>query len=232
MRWHDYQEDEAEFFRELGCDAEVDAQIKGARASHKVDVWVTFRRFGLEQKWVIECKQYNRPIPKEKVLALKGVVDDIGADRGLLIAESGFQPSAANASLSTNISLLTLVKLHELAKADLLSGVFGKLEEKADRLSDLLHDLFWPEPEPFYSTPRPGVDEEGYYDKSTEPHSLISHMERARKCRFPIAIGATYEPQEKLIFARNLEELVEWAGLTLEKLEKWIKEQKAAIRKL
>lgn len=50
MRWRDYQEDVAEFFRELGCDAEVDAQVQGTRASHKVDVWVTFHRFGLEHK--------------------------------------------------------------------------------------------------------------------------------------------------------------------------------------
>jgi len=184
MRWRDYQEDVAEFFRELGCDAEVDAQVQGARASHKVDVWVTFHRFGLEYKWAIECKQYKRPIPKEKVLTLKGVVDDIGADRGVLIAESGFQPGATNAAVSTNISLLTFTELRELAKMDLLSGVLRKLKEKAEHLSDLLMDLFWPEPEPWYSTPRPGVDEEGYFDKHGELRFLIFQLEQARKDRF------------------------------------------------
>jgi len=232
MTWRDYQEDVAKFFRELGCDAEVDARVQGARASHKIDVWVTFHRFGLEHKWAIECKQYKRPIPKEKVLALKGVIDDIGADRGVLIAESRFQPGATNAALSTNISLLTFTELRELAKTDLLSSVLIKLEDKAERLSDLLMDLFWPEPEPWYSTPRPGVDEEGYFDKHAELRFLIFQLERARKDRFPIPIGATYEPQEKLIFAHNLEELVEWVGPTLEKIEKWVKAQEAAIRNL
>jgi hypothetical protein len=232
VSWHDYQEDVAKFFRELGCDAEVDARVQGARASHNIDIWVTFHRFGLKHKWAIECKQYQRPVPKEKVLALKGVVDDIGADRGVLIAESGFQPAAINAAISTNISLLTFAKLRELAKIDLLAGVLRKIEDKAELLSDLLYELFWPEPEPWYSTPRPGVDEEGYFDKAGELSFLKFKLKQARKGKFPIAVGATYEPQEKLIFARNLEELVEWAGSTFEKIEKWVKEQEAAIRKL
>jgi hypothetical protein len=57
-------------------------------------------------------------------------------------------------------------------------------------------------------------------------------LERARKGRFPIPIGVTYEPQEKLTFAHNLEELVGWAGPTLEKIQKWVKDQDSAIRKL
>ena len=232
MKWHDYQEDIAEFFRELGCDVEVDAQVQGARASHKVDVWVIFHRFGLEHKWVIECKLYKRPIPKEKVLTLKGVVDDVGADRGVLITESGFQPGATNAALSTNVSLLTFAELREIAKRDLLFNVLRKLEEKAEHLSDLLMDLFYPEPEPWYSTPRSGVDEEGYFGKHGELRLLIFKLGQAKKDRFPIPIGITYEPKEKLIFAHDLEELVEWTVLTLEKLEKWIEAQETAIRKL
>lgn len=63
MRWRDYQEDVAKFFRQLDCDAKVDARVQGARARHNIDVWVTFSRFGLEHKWVIECKLYNKPAP-------------------------------------------------------------------------------------------------------------------------------------------------------------------------
>lgn len=152
--------------------------------------------------------------------------------RGVLIAEAGFQPAATNAALSTNISLLTFAKLRELAKIDLLSGVLRKIEEKAELLSNLLHELFWPEPEPWYSIPRPGVDEEGYFDKAGELSFLKFKLEQARKGKFPIVIGATYEPREKLIVAHNLKELVEKAGQTLEKIEKWVKEQETAVRNL
>lgn len=232
MTWHDYQEDVAEYFRKLGCDAEVDAKVRGARATHKIDVWITFHRFGLEHIWVIDCKQHKKPISKEKVLTLKGVVDDVGADRGVLIAESGFQPGANNAAKSNNISLLTFKKLRELAKTDLLSALLRKLEEKAEHLFELLHDLFYPEPEPLYSEPRPGVDEEGFFNKAGELAMLIFKLKQGRMGRFPIIVGATYEPQEKLIVANDLEELVEKAGQTLDKIEKWAKAQEAAIRNL
>jgi len=232
MTWRDYQEDVAEFFRLLGCDAKVDTRIQGARARHKVDVWVTFSRFGFEHKWVVECKLYNRSIPKEKVLALKGIVDDVGADRGILIAESGCQPAAYAAAQSTNVELLTFVELRECAKTDLLSSIFKKLEERTVLLFESIYKLFWPEPEPWYSTPRPGVDEDGVWSQTGKLAMLKLHMEEVKLGRFPVVVGATYTPQEKLTFAHNLEEFVEKAGQIIEEVEKWVKVQEAAIRKL
>ena len=105
MTWRQFQEETAEFFRSLGCDAQVEAKIIGARAEHKIDVWVCFTKFGLETKWVIECKDWNSAIPKEKVLALKSVVEDVGADRGFLISTTGFQSGAVRACEKTNITL-------------------------------------------------------------------------------------------------------------------------------
>ncbi len=48
MRWRDYQENVTALFPELDCDAEVGAQVPGAKSGHKVDIWVTFHRFGLK----------------------------------------------------------------------------------------------------------------------------------------------------------------------------------------
>ncbi len=232
MKWHDYQEDVAKYFRQLSCDVEVDARVQGARASHNIDVLVKFRHFGLELQWVIECKQYNRPVPKEKVLALKGVVDDVGADRGVLLAESGFQPGAISAAASTNISLLTFAKLCDLTNTDLLLGIAEKLEEKAELLFESIYGLFNPEPEPWYTAPRQGVDENGYFEKVRGLSILRDGLRRGRRGRFPALIGATHGPEDKLIFAHNLDELVELAGLAIEKIEKWAKDQQEAIRKL
>jgi hypothetical protein len=38
-----------------------------------------------------QCKDWNSAIPKEKVLALKSVVEDVGVDRSVLISTAGFQ---------------------------------------------------------------------------------------------------------------------------------------------
>ncbi len=142
MNWKQYQDETAKFFRSLGCDADVEAKVAGARAEHTVDVWVRFRRFGLETKWVIECKYWNSPVPKEKVLALKSVVEDVGADRGLLLSAAGFQSGAVHASERTNITLTDLDSFKETAREDLLSSLLHGLETKAIKVKYALYDFF------------------------------------------------------------------------------------------
>ncbi len=105
--WRHYQEATAEVFRRLGCNARVEHQAQGARATHNVDVYATFVRSGIPCTWVIECKHWKRRVTKEKVMALRGIIDDLGADRGILISEEGFQAGAHDAARGTNITLIT-----------------------------------------------------------------------------------------------------------------------------
>ena len=84
MNWREYQNEAAAYFRRQGCSAEVDASVKGLRAQHKVDVVVNFLRAG------IDCKLWNTRVPKEKVEALRSIVEDVGADREIIISEKGF----------------------------------------------------------------------------------------------------------------------------------------------
>lgn len=87
--WRVYQEATAEVFRRLGCNALVDYRAKGVRATHDIDVYATFLRSGILCTWVIECKLWKTRVPKEKVLALKSLIDDLGADRGIMVSEVG-----------------------------------------------------------------------------------------------------------------------------------------------
>ncbi len=105
--WRDYQEAVAAIFRELGCTAAVNARITGARGKHLIDVYVTFRHHGVECSWVIECKLWKKHVEKANVLMLKGIVEDVGADRGIIFCENGFQSGAQDASRHTNILLVT-----------------------------------------------------------------------------------------------------------------------------
>jgi hypothetical protein len=84
--WQEYQNQVARLFADLGCTIEVEPTVQGARGRHKVDVLVRFPVFGLKSLWVIECKYWTSPIPKEKVLVLRSVVEDVGADRGILVS--------------------------------------------------------------------------------------------------------------------------------------------------
>jgi DNA-binding beta-propeller fold protein YncE len=115
--WHVYQEATAAVFRRLGCNAQVDFRVTGARATHDIDVYATFLRSGILCTWVIECKLWKTRVPKEKVLALKSLIDDLGADRGIIVSEAGFQPGAQDAARGTNITLVT--SLDDFAKTAL-----------------------------------------------------------------------------------------------------------------
>ncbi|HBN9817932.1 TPA: restriction endonuclease [Pseudomonas aeruginosa] len=115
--WRVYQEATAEVFRRLGCNAQVNFRATGARATHDIDVYATFIRSGILCTWVIECKLWKARVPKEKVLALKSIIDDLGADRGIIVSEAGFQPGAQDAARGTNITLVT--SLDDFAKTAL-----------------------------------------------------------------------------------------------------------------
>jgi hypothetical protein len=135
MDWRQYQEETAEFFRSLGCEADVEAKVPGVRTEHKIDVWVRFNKFGIETKWVVECKYWNSSVTKEKVLALRGVVEDVGADRGILISTARYQRGAVRAAKKTNITLTNLDELKETAQEDLLASALHHIETRVIELN-------------------------------------------------------------------------------------------------
>lgn len=114
--WKAYQQQAADFFASLGYEAQVNAKIQGVRAAHSVDVWVTFELMGFEHHWVVECKHWQSKVSKEKVLALRSLVDDVGANAGILLTEAGFQPGAKLAAARTNLLLTSLENLYASAR--------------------------------------------------------------------------------------------------------------------
>jgi hypothetical protein len=111
-----YEDKVADFLKSLGYDAKVRHTVQGARAKHKIDVWVTFEIHGHKQRWVVECKYWKTNVDKEKVLVLRSVVEDVGATMGFIITETGFQPAAISATQLTNLELLTFAELKDGAR--------------------------------------------------------------------------------------------------------------------
>lgn len=128
--WRDYQEKAAAFFKRKGCSAEVEAVVRGVRAEHKIDVLVSFLQHSIECKWIIECKLWNSHVPKEKVLALKAIVEDVGADRGIIITEKGYQSGAYDVARGSNITLVTSLEEFERTAETTTSHI--KLVESAE----------------------------------------------------------------------------------------------------
>ena len=81
--WDEYQEETAEFFRSIGLEASTNVRLQGVRTSHDIDVVVRSNLFGFDLLWVIECKHWKEAVSKLHVLALREIVTDLGADRGI-----------------------------------------------------------------------------------------------------------------------------------------------------
>jgi restriction system protein len=137
--WHAYQEETAQFFRGLGLDATTDETVQGARTTHAVDVVVRSVNVGFQAIWLVECKHWQTPVTKLHVLALREIVNDVGADRGFIVAESGFQSGAYEAAIMTAISLTSLPELRETVGNEI---ALVKLREFQERLV-VLRERYW-----------------------------------------------------------------------------------------
>lgn len=99
------------FFRSLGLEAKTDYSIEGARTKHNIDVYVVSNHVGFDAIWLIECKHWARPVSKLHVLAFREIVSDVGADKGIILSEEGFQKGAIEAANLTNVEVNSLAKL-------------------------------------------------------------------------------------------------------------------------
>lgn len=117
--WKDYQKEATSFFQSLGFDSKMEEVVEGVRGKHKVDVWVTGKLHGIPFRWVVECKDWKTNVPKEKVMALLSIIQDVGADRGFLLSETGFQSGAIRAVRDTNITLTNLIDLKDVTNESL-----------------------------------------------------------------------------------------------------------------
>src|SRR5476649_2559669 len=96
--WKEYQQEAADFFRSLGLTASTDITLQGVRTTHDIDVLVTIDVAGFDVRWIVECKYWKTAVTKLHVLALREIVSDLGADRGIVLCEMGFQKGAVEAA--------------------------------------------------------------------------------------------------------------------------------------
>jgi restriction system protein len=129
--WKQYQDEAAAFFRSLGLEAHTDIAVQGVRTSHNVDVLAKSTHAGFEVRWIVECKHWKTAVSKLHVLALREIVSDVGADRGILLSEAGFQSGAIEAASLTNVHTTSLAELRETATKEITSM---RLRELYDRV--------------------------------------------------------------------------------------------------
>lgn len=130
--WNDYQQEAAALFRSMGLDAATDVTIQGVRTKHDVDVVVRSHYAGFDITWLVECKHWKSPVSKLHVLALREIVSDTGADRGILLCEVGFQSGAIEAANLTNVQVTSLENVRTTAGGDICAMRLRELYDRAE----------------------------------------------------------------------------------------------------
>ena len=158
--WKHYQEEAAAFFRGLGLDAQTDVRIAGVRTHHDVDVVVRLHQVGFDVLWLVECKHWQTPVSKLHVLALREIVTDAGADRGILLSEAGFQSGAIEAATLTNVRPTSLATLQDTASADVFAMRLRDLHDRTQACKQQYWDI--PKDDRIQRGLRPEVGTVGY----------------------------------------------------------------------
>lgn len=130
--WSDYQEEAAALFRSMGLDATTNVTIQGVRTKHAIDVLVKSHFAGFDVTWLVECKHWKSSVSKLHVLALREIVSDTGADRGILLCEAGFQSGAIEAASLTNVQVTSLTNVRTTANHDISAMRLRELYDRAE----------------------------------------------------------------------------------------------------
>ncbi len=85
-------------------------------ADHQIDVYIRYELLGREQEIVIECKNFQKPVDKPRLMTFVGVIADLKRVQGLLVTRKGFDKGNIEPiAKAHNIGLYTLDETDEFA---------------------------------------------------------------------------------------------------------------------
>ena len=102
--------------RSEGAKVTYDDKVVGKRTGRErqIDISVRFEDSFYSYFVVVECKDYKSAVPISDVEAFKTKLEDVGADKGVMVASHGFQRGAIETAKAHNIELFTLEEEHSV----------------------------------------------------------------------------------------------------------------------
>ena len=159
-------------------------------------------------------------IPKEKVLALRTIVDDIGADKGFIISQVGFQSGAIEACQNTNIQLYTFEEFVTLSK----NYIQNEILDTYVRRARLLHIRYFSHKKRIrkdYGL-RGELSEVACFSGAWLLTTVFDVLEKARTQKYPIDLQTHMVEKVGNDLAEDFIELVQWLNLNLNWLDEKI----------
>lgn len=113
-----------------GAEVKFDDHIVGRKTGNRrqVDVSIRFKHTYYDYLAVVECKDYTGRVPIKEVEAFSKKLEDLGADKGIMVSHDGFQDGANKTAKADRIELFTLTEVKsdwtKTIKAEILTLPF------------------------------------------------------------------------------------------------------------
>lgn len=112
--WVDLQNLTARILSECGFETETPKIIHTVRGRVEVDVYSVDRSVNPAPIYICECKHWNKAVSQTVIHGFRTVINDFGANWGLIVSSNGFQAGAFEAIKNTNIKLLNWLEFQIL----------------------------------------------------------------------------------------------------------------------
>lgn len=106
---------------------EHNVKLKAHDGMYQIDILLQFKIAGLAFKVLAECKQYKRPVERKVVAELYSKLNSLGAQKGIIIATSGFQSGTVEFAQEHGIALIQVYDKYWT----LISGSCGMEEDRS-----------------------------------------------------------------------------------------------------
>jgi hypothetical protein len=132
--WKNLENKVAQILSEAGFKTEVEKDITTARGTVKVDVFAVDISQLPNICYICECKYWENKVPKTVVHSFRTVVQDYGANFGILISKNGFQEGSYETVKNTNISLVDWFDFQKIFEDRWWTAISVKLYNQFDTL--------------------------------------------------------------------------------------------------
>lgn len=228
--WYKFQEKISNHFNSLGAISKTNITLQGVRTDHDIDVLVKTKFLGQDLTWIIEAKKWNNKVNKLHVLALRTIIDDIGADKGFIISEKGFQSGAIKAAKNSNISLTTFDELVEETSHYVQDEILNSYKKRLQ----LLENRYWSHSK--YLRKEYGLRGEIWdypinFSGNILLYTAYKVIMDAEGNQYPINLDTHMVERKGELIANNFQELINWLNLNLNYLDEKILKAEIEMQK-
>lgn len=143
--WKDLQNKVAQILSDLGYETEVEKDLETVRGKVNVDVYAENKQEPPTAIIIAECKNWTTNVPKSVVHSFRTIINDYGANYGIIISKIGFQKGAYEATNNSNVELFDWNEFQEYFKVKWLETIIKDLDKIGRPLwyfSDYMGDFY------------------------------------------------------------------------------------------